>query len=123
MPIKIALILSIILQFAAAIIALSLTKRTKTNIAWWLISIGFLLMAYDIFACGVVAPCFVGLLIFPFRRIDGRLACAAMLAGGVLGAAAALTGNSIYNYIGMSVSGLLALACSRKRCKTIVSIS
>lgn len=45
MPIKIALIISIILQFAAAIIALSLTKRTKTNIAWWLISIGFLLMA------------------------------------------------------------------------------
>lgn len=46
MPIKIALILSFILQFAAAIIALSLTKRTKTNIAWWLISIGFLLMAF-----------------------------------------------------------------------------
>jgi signal transduction histidine kinase len=45
MTIKIALIISIILQFAAAIIALSLTRRTKTNIAWWLISIGFLLMA------------------------------------------------------------------------------
>lgn len=45
MPIKIALIISIILQFGAAIIALSLTRRTKTNIAWWLISIGFLLMA------------------------------------------------------------------------------
>ncbi len=45
MTLKIALILSIILQFGAAIIALSLTKRTKTNIAWWLISIGFLLMA------------------------------------------------------------------------------
>lgn len=45
MTLKIALILSFILQFSAAIIALSLTKRTKTNIAWWLISIGFLLMA------------------------------------------------------------------------------
>jgi len=45
MPIKIALILSVILQFAAAIIALSLVKRTRTNIAWWLISGGFLLMA------------------------------------------------------------------------------
>ena len=43
--IKIALVVSIILQFVAAIIALSLTRRTKTNIAWWLISIGFLLMA------------------------------------------------------------------------------
>ncbi|MFO7669701.1 MAG: ATP-binding protein [Bacteroidales bacterium] len=46
MPIKIALILSVILQFAAAIIALSLVKRTRTNIAWWLISGGFLLMAF-----------------------------------------------------------------------------
>lgn len=45
MTLKIALIISIILQFGAAIIALSLTKRTKTNIAWWLISFGFLLMA------------------------------------------------------------------------------
>ncbi len=46
MTLKIALILSVVLQFGAAIIALSLTKRTKTNIAWWLISIGFLLMAF-----------------------------------------------------------------------------
>lgn len=46
MTVMIALIISIILQFAAAIIALSLTRRTKTNIAWWLISIGFLLMAF-----------------------------------------------------------------------------
>lgn len=46
MTVKIALILSIVLQFAAAIIALSLTRRTKTNIAWWLISAAFLLMAF-----------------------------------------------------------------------------
>ncbi|MGV8114437.1 MAG: sensor histidine kinase [Lentimicrobium sp.] len=45
MTLKIALILSFVLQFAAAIIAFSLTKRTRTNIAWWLISFGFLLMA------------------------------------------------------------------------------
>jgi signal transduction histidine kinase len=45
MSIKIALILSVVLQFAAATIALSLVKRTRTNIAWWLISVGFLLMA------------------------------------------------------------------------------
>lgn len=45
MSLKIALILSVILQFAAAAIALSLVKRTRTNIAWWLISAGFLLMA------------------------------------------------------------------------------
>lgn len=46
MAIKIALILSIVLQFVAAIIALSLTKRTRSNLAWWLISLGFLFMAF-----------------------------------------------------------------------------
>lgn len=45
MAIKIALAISIILQFTTAIIALTLIKRTRWNIAWWLISIGFLLMA------------------------------------------------------------------------------
>jgi signal transduction histidine kinase len=46
MVIKLALILSVVLQFATAIVALSLVKRTRTNIAWWLISFGFLLMAF-----------------------------------------------------------------------------
>lgn len=46
MLIKIALILSVIIQFCTAIIALTLVKRTRTNVAWWLISIGFLLMAF-----------------------------------------------------------------------------
>ncbi len=46
MPIKIALIISVVLQFITAIIALSLIKRTRTHIAWWIISAGFLLMAF-----------------------------------------------------------------------------
>jgi signal transduction histidine kinase len=45
MLIKIALILSVVLQFAAAIISISLVRRTKTNIGWWLISLGFVFMA------------------------------------------------------------------------------
>lgn len=45
MSLQIALILSVLIQFAAAIIAITLIKRTSTNIAWWLISVGFLLMA------------------------------------------------------------------------------
>ena len=77
--------------------------------------LGFLLMAYDMFACGVVMPCFVGLMLFPARRVDARFACAAVLAGGILGAAAAFTENSMYNYSGMAVSGLLALAGARKQ--------
>ena len=45
MFIKIALILSVVLQFAAAIIAISLIPKTKKNIAWWFISVAFLMMA------------------------------------------------------------------------------
>ncbi|MBE0641347.1 MAG: sensor histidine kinase [Bacteroidales bacterium] len=45
MPIKIALVISVLLQFAAAFIAIRMIRRTRTNIAWWLISLGFLLMA------------------------------------------------------------------------------
>ncbi|MBN1116467.1 MAG: sensor histidine kinase [Bacteroidales bacterium] len=45
MALTIALILSVVLQFTAAIIALSLLKRTKSNIAWWFLSLAFLLMA------------------------------------------------------------------------------
>ncbi len=43
--IKYALILSVVFQFIAAIIAISLIKKTKYNISWILISLGFYLMA------------------------------------------------------------------------------
>jgi signal transduction histidine kinase len=42
---KVALLLSILLQFAAAGVALSLTRKTKYNISWIFLSIAFLLMA------------------------------------------------------------------------------
>jgi signal transduction histidine kinase len=45
MLIKLALILSVILQFGAAIIAVGLIRRTKYNISWMLISMAFVLMA------------------------------------------------------------------------------
>ena len=45
MFIKIALIVSVILQFSAAAIAISLIRRTKFNISWILISLGFILLA------------------------------------------------------------------------------
>jgi signal transduction histidine kinase len=45
MSIKIAMIIALILQFITAILAMTLIKRTKTNIAWWLISAGLLFMA------------------------------------------------------------------------------
>ncbi|MBN1952450.1 MAG: sensor histidine kinase [Bacteroidales bacterium] len=45
MLIKIALFLSVLLQFLAAIVAISLIRRTRYNISWILISVGFVLMA------------------------------------------------------------------------------
>lgn len=45
MYLKIALIVSVALQVLAAVIAISLIKKTKYNISWILISSGFLLMA------------------------------------------------------------------------------
>lgn len=45
MIIKIALILSIVLQFVAAVIAISLLKKTKFNITWILVSMALGLMA------------------------------------------------------------------------------
>lgn len=46
MLIQLALILSVILQFGAFFITISLIPKTKFNIAWISISIGFLLMAF-----------------------------------------------------------------------------
>lgn len=72
--------------------------------------IGFLLMAYDVFACGVVGPVFIGLVLDGRRRIDPRFASAAVTAGGILGLAAALTARTEFSYAGMAVAVLLTLA-------------
>lgn len=101
---------------AAARVCVVVLGFTGAVVSFWGKGIlGFLLMAYDIFACGVVTPCFVGLVLFPFRRIDTRFACTAVVAGGLWGIAAAFTENSMYNYLGMSISGVLALAGARKQ--------
>jgi signal transduction histidine kinase len=46
MTILLALTISVVLQFIAAIIAVNLIRRTKYNISWVLISAAFLLMAF-----------------------------------------------------------------------------
>ncbi|GAB7078431.1 sodium:solute symporter family transporter [Megalodesulfovibrio paquesii] len=71
--------------------------------------LGFLLMAYDMFACGVVMPCVVGLLVAPARQVAPRQACTAVVLGGLFGLAAAITENRVFNYTGMSVSAIVAL--------------
>ena len=46
MYLKIALIIAILLQLYAAIVAISLIKRTKYNISWILLTIALLFMAW-----------------------------------------------------------------------------
>ncbi len=45
MMLRIALILSMIIQIGATVIALGLIRRTRFNVSWILISVGFILMA------------------------------------------------------------------------------
>ena len=45
MILQIALIISILLQFIAAIVAITLIRKTKYNISWILVSIALLTMA------------------------------------------------------------------------------
>ena len=68
----------------------------------------YLLMAYDVYACGVVVPVFVGLMLPSPRRIDTRWACAAVIVGGLCGAVAAFSGQTGFSYGGMALSGLLS---------------
>ncbi|MDL2275415.1 sodium:solute symporter family protein [Desulfosarcina sp. OttesenSCG-928-G10] len=72
--------------------------------------LGFLLMAYDVYACGVVVPVFAGLMLYGYRRMDTRWACAAVVSGGLCGAMATVSGQTDFSYIGMALSGLLTLA-------------
>lgn len=71
--------------------------------------LGFLLMAYDVFACGVVTPVFIGLILHKKRRINPRWASAAVAAGGVLGLVAAVSGDNAWSYAGMALSCALTL--------------
>lgn len=71
--------------------------------------LGFLLMAYDVYACGVVVPVFMGLMLMGRRKIDTRWACAAVVVGGVFGGIAAVGEQATYSYIGMAASALLTL--------------
>ena len=68
----------------------------------------YLLMAYDVYACGVVVPVFVGLMLRKHRCIDTRWACVAVITGGLCGATAAFSGQTWFSYGGMILSGLLS---------------
>lgn len=74
--------------------------------------LGFLLMANDIYVCGVVGPVFVGLM-WPGRgrAVPSKiLAATGIASGGLLGLTSAMTGNIHFSYAGLAVSLALTVA-------------
>ena len=73
-----------------------------------------LLMANDVYVCGVVLPVFWGLMLPMTRHIPHRTATVAMLAGGAGGLASALLGMPEAGYAGLlaSLLCLLPTACA-----------
>lgn len=71
--------------------------------------LGFLLMAYDVFACGVVVPVFIGLILHRRRRINPHWFRIAVAVGGLLGLGAAATGDTLYSYLGMGAALVLGM--------------
>ena len=72
--------------------------------------LGFLLMAYDVYACGVVVPVFVGMMLHSRVVLDTRWACAAVICGGLCGLASSFAGQVWFSYAGMALAGLLTCA-------------
>jgi SSS family solute:Na+ symporter len=69
----------------------------------------YLLMAYDVYVCGVVTPVFIGLLLYPRYKINPVFSCAAVCAGGILGLVSAMSGNNDYSYAGMILAAAATL--------------
>jgi SSS family solute:Na+ symporter len=69
----------------------------------------YLLMAYDVYVCGVVTPVFIGLLLYPRYKITPVFSCIAVCAGGVLGLVSAMSGNNYYSYAGIISAAALTL--------------
>lgn len=67
----------------------------------------FLLMANDVYVCGVVAPVFVALVVR--QQSHHGFALLAVALGGIFGLAAAITAEPVYAYIGVSVSATMSV--------------
>ena len=80
-----------------------------------------LLMANDMYVSGVVAPVFCGMLLPAGRRPAPGIAMLAVACGGVLGRIAAMSGNPVFGYWGMGISGLLVLAGTLRRNSPLIA--
>ncbi|MDR1125480.1 MAG: hypothetical protein LBM64_05390 [Deltaproteobacteria bacterium] len=70
----------------------------------------YLLMAYDVYVCGVVVPVFIGMILGRRFNVRPAFACAAVLLGGSLGLASALSRVTALGYAGMIAAALCLLA-------------
>ncbi len=73
-----------------------------------------LLMANDIYVCGVVAPVFVGMMTYKRYALHSHGMAAAIAIGGFFGLVAALSGHNFYSYIGILTAILTSLASIKK---------
>ncbi len=87
---------------ALAVAGILLTFMDKTIL-------DFLLMANNVYVCGVVAPVFVTILAGETREARPPLMTAGLLSGGMLGLLSSLTGLHCLSYLGVVVSGFLAV--------------
>lgn len=76
--------------------------------------LSLLLMANDIYVCGIVVPVFVGMVLHERYVFRPAVMALAIVAGGALGLTAALTENTVFSYGGMAAS-LFFSVCALKR--------
>lgn len=77
--------------------------------------LALLLMANDIYVCGVVVPVLTGMLLPARLRLSPAGAACAMLGGGLLGLCAACTGNESWSFAGLLFAFAASVASIRLR--------
>lgn len=74
-----------------------------------------LLMANDIYVCGVVIPVFIAMILYKKYAFQKYVITAAILSGGAVGLVSSITGDTMYSYIGLGVSVIITLLAIRKK--------
>ena len=76
--------------------------------------LSLLLMANDIYVCGVVIPVFIGMILHGKVHFHPWGMALAIVGGGGLGLTAALTGVSDWSFAGLAFSLVMSLAAARR---------